>query len=53
MLGFKRLDTAAITISGVELAAKHQKHQFKVGKLPGRPATISEKPGLFELTNIG
>jgi hypothetical protein len=35
-------DTAAITISGIELAAKIRKHQhqFKVGKLPGRPATI-------------
>jgi transposase-like protein len=40
MLGFKRFDTAGITISGIELAAKIRKHQFKVGKLPGRPATI-------------
>jgi hypothetical protein len=32
--------TAAVTISGIELAAKIRKHQFKVGKLPGRPVTI-------------
>ena len=29
MLGFNRFDTAAITISGIELAAKIRKHQFK------------------------
>jgi hypothetical protein len=40
MLGFKRFDTAGITISGIELAAKIRKHQSKVGKLPGRPANI-------------
>ena len=40
MLGFKRFDTAAVTISGIELAAKIRKHQFKVGNLPGRPKTI-------------
>ena len=40
MLGLKRFDTAAVTISGIELAAKIRKHQFKVGKLPGRPTTI-------------
>jgi transposase-like protein len=40
MLGFKRFDTAAVTISGIELAAKMRKRQFKVGKVPGRPKTI-------------
>jgi transposase-like protein len=40
MLGFKRTETAAVTISGIELAAKIRKHQFKVGKLPGRPTKI-------------
>jgi hypothetical protein len=40
MLGFKRFDTATITISGIELAAKIRKRQFKTGKLPGRPASI-------------
>jgi transposase-like protein len=44
MLGFKRFDTAAITISGIELAAKIRKHQFKVGKLSGRPKTV---PGIW------
>jgi hypothetical protein len=39
MLGFKRFDTAAVTISGIERAAKIRKREFKVGKLPGRPKT--------------
>ncbi len=34
MLGFKRFETAAITIRGIELAEKIKKVQFKVGKLP-------------------
>ena len=38
MLGFKRFDTAAITISGIELAEKIKKAQFKTGKLAGRSA---------------
>ena len=37
MLGFKRFDTAAVTITGIELAEKIQKYHFKIGKLPGRP----------------
>jgi transposase-like protein len=41
MLGFKRFDTAAITITGIELAEKIRKHQFKSGKLAGRPKTVS------------
>ncbi len=40
MLGFKRFDTAAVTISGIELAAKIRKGQFKLGQLPGRPTTV-------------
>src|SRR3954463_3567503 len=40
MLGFKRFHTATVTISGIELAAKIRKHQFKVANLPGRPKTI-------------
>ena len=35
MLGFKRFDTAAITICGIELAAKISKQQCEIGKLPG------------------
>ena len=42
MLGFKRFETAAITISGIELAEKIRKHQFKTGKLPGRPGTAPD-----------
>lgn len=42
MLGFKRFQTAAVTISGIELAAKIRKQQFKVGNLSGRPKTIPE-----------
>jgi transposase-like protein len=42
MLGFKRFDAAAITISGIELAEKIRKHQFKTGNLPGRPRTAPE-----------
>ena len=33
MLGFKRFDTAVITISGIELAEKIKKAQFKIGRL--------------------
>ena len=39
MLGFKRFDTAGITISGIELAEKIKKAQFKIGKLARRSAT--------------
>ena len=42
MLGFKRFETAAITISGIELAEKIRKHQFKTGKLAGKPKTAPE-----------
>jgi hypothetical protein len=42
MLGFKRFDTAAVTITGIELAHKIKKDQFKIGKLPGRPETAPE-----------
>jgi transposase-like protein len=41
MLGFKRFDYAAVTISGIELVQKIQKDQFKTGKL-GDPATVPE-----------
>ncbi len=42
MLGFKRLDHAAVTISGIELVQKIQKHQFKTGKLGRRSITMPE-----------
>jgi transposase-like protein len=42
MLGFKRFQTAATTISGIELVEKIRKQQFKTGNLPGRPATAPD-----------
>ena len=42
MLGFKRFDKAAVTISGIELAEKIKKGQFKTGALGVRKATMSE-----------
>jgi transposase-like protein len=42
MLGFKRFDHAVVTISGIELAEKIKKGQFKTGKLGGCNATMSE-----------
>jgi transposase-like protein len=42
MLGFKRFDHAVITISGIELAEKIKKGQFKTGKLGGCHATMTE-----------
>jgi transposase-like protein len=42
MLGFKRFDNAAVTISGIELAEKIKKVQFKTGKLGFRKATMPE-----------
>jgi len=43
MQGFKRFDHAAITSSGIELAEKIKKGQFKIGKLKNRTATMSEQ----------
>ncbi len=42
MLGFKRFDTVAVTITGIELAEKTKKDPFKIGKLLSRPATAPE-----------
>jgi hypothetical protein len=42
MLGFKRFDNAAVTISGIELAEKIKEGQYKTGKLGGRKVTMSE-----------
>ena len=41
-IGFKRFDNAVITISGIELAEKIKKGQFKTGTLGGAEATMSE-----------
>jgi hypothetical protein len=50
MLGFKRLETAAITITGIELAEKIRKQQFKIGNLPGRPVSV---PGIWAAVLAG
>src|SRR5579862_8755906 len=42
MLGLKSFRTAAVVISGVELAEKIKKGQFKTGKLGGATATLAE-----------
>src|SRR2546423_3706807 len=36
MLGFKRFETAAVTIRGIELAAKIKKQQFNLKPLTGK-----------------
>ena len=40
MLGLKSFATAAVVIGGIELAWKIRKHQFRLGKLPGRPTAV-------------
>ncbi len=42
MLGFKRFGNAVVTISGIELAEKLKKGQFKTCKLGGGKASMSE-----------
>jgi transposase-like protein len=42
MLGFKRFETAAVTIRGIELAAKIKKDQFNLRPLTGKAATAPE-----------
>jgi transposase-like protein len=42
MLGFQRFESAAVTISGIELVQKIQKRQFKTGTLGGRSDTMQE-----------
>ena len=42
MLGLKSFETADIVISGIELAEKIKKGQFKMGKLGGRRTTLPE-----------
>jgi transposase-like protein len=42
MLGFKRFETAAVTIRGIELAEKIKKHQFNLKPLTGKATTAPE-----------
>ena len=44
MLGFKRFDTAAVTIRGVELGEAFRKHQFKLQTCPAK-TTLPPKCG--------
>jgi hypothetical protein len=39
MLGFKRFETAAVTIRGIELAKKIKKQQFNLKPLTGKATT--------------
>jgi transposase-like protein len=40
MLGLKSFRTAAVVISGIELAEKIRKGQYKIGEFGGRTATM-------------
>ena len=40
MLGFKRFETAAVTIRGIELAEKIKKQQFNLKPLTGQATTL-------------
>lgn len=42
MPGFERFDHAAVTTSGIELARKIKKGQFKTRQVAGRRATVPE-----------
>jgi transposase-like protein len=42
MLGFKRFETAAVTIRGIELAEKIKNHQFNLRPLTGKAITAPE-----------
>ena len=42
MLGFKRFETAAVTIQGIELAEKIKKQQFNLKPLTGKATTAPE-----------
>ena len=44
MLGFKRFETAALTIRGIELAEKIKKQQFNLKPLTGQATTA---PGIW------
>ena len=42
MLGFKRFETAAVTIRGIELAEKIKRQQFNLKPLTGKAITAPE-----------
>jgi transposase-like protein len=49
MLGFKRFETAAVTIRGIELAEKIKKQQFSLKPLAGQATTA---PGIWEVLQV-
>ena len=42
MLGFKRFETAAVTIQGIELAERIKKQQFNLKPLTGRATSTPD-----------
>jgi hypothetical protein len=52
MLGFKRFDTAAVTISGIELAAKIRKHQSKSPNCPADRRRFQQSEQLWPPSNL-
>jgi transposase-like protein len=42
MLGFKRFETTAVTIQGIELAEKIKKQQFNLKLLTGKASTAPD-----------
>jgi hypothetical protein len=42
MLGFKRFESAAVTIRSIELAAKIKKQQFNLNPVTGKTITAPE-----------
>src|SRR6266436_5139432 len=42
IIGFKRFDTATVTIRGIELAEKIKKNQFNLERLVGKHATAPQ-----------
>jgi transposase-like protein len=42
MIGFKRFDTATVTVRGIELAEKIKKDQFNLERLVGKQATAPQ-----------
>jgi transposase-like protein len=50
MLGFKRFDRAAVTISGIELAEKIKKGPFKTGALGGRNCRLCRVPRIIRVS---
>jgi transposase-like protein len=48
MLGFKRFETAVVTICGIELAEKIKKNQFNLETLTGSPRPLQRWSLIFQ-----